>query len=273
MRALTSTHCFRPGYSAESLAHLRRCEGIGDWLLLPHVEPGDDEVRALIEGIDFAECAPTWNPRVYGVNVNTALALEDACGRGADFILHVEDDVLLAPDALHFFAWAAERYAQDASVWAVTGYHREPEFPGTLRWWHARRRCWFSPWGWGTWPSRWRALAAHLRLLAPLTWDCQVNQIVIDHRLAEVYPILSRAQNIGWASSIHPDEYPPEFYKEHHTLQYWAGDVVVLPRRFREVDVPQSDADWRARIVADHRQAQANDRAQEATRQRAIRTH
>jgi len=47
---LTLTATSRPEYLCEVLESLRRCDGIESAVLLPHVEPGNDEVRALIHG-------------------------------------------------------------------------------------------------------------------------------------------------------------------------------------------------------------------------------
>src|SRR4051794_8309684 len=116
----------RPDYTRRVLEALRACDGIGDYLVLPHVEPGDDEGRALVEGIDFAECLPTFNRERLGVNLNTENALLDGFSFG-DFSIHVEDDIVLAPDALRYYEWCGARYAADPSVFSVTSYHRRAE--------------------------------------------------------------------------------------------------------------------------------------------------
>ena len=42
---ITMCHFNRPDYSRQVIEALRVCEGIGDYLILPHVEPGNDAVR------------------------------------------------------------------------------------------------------------------------------------------------------------------------------------------------------------------------------------
>ena len=37
---ITMCHYNRPDYSRQVLEALRACEGVGDYLILPHVEPG-----------------------------------------------------------------------------------------------------------------------------------------------------------------------------------------------------------------------------------------
>ncbi len=101
-KVITMCHCLRPDYSRRVLHALGECVGIADYLILPHVEPASEEVRAEIEAIDFAECLPTFNASRLGVNRNTENALLDGFAFG-DFVIHVEDDIVLAPDALLFY--------------------------------------------------------------------------------------------------------------------------------------------------------------------------
>ena len=45
--------------------------------------------------IDFAACIPTFNAERFGVDLNTELALADGFHH-ADFVIHIEDDVVCA---------------------------------------------------------------------------------------------------------------------------------------------------------------------------------
>jgi len=44
LRVITMTAYRRPAYTREVFAALAQCDGVGDWLLLPNVEPGHEEV-------------------------------------------------------------------------------------------------------------------------------------------------------------------------------------------------------------------------------------
>ena len=44
--ATTMTAYRRPAYTGEVLTALTQCDGIADWILLPNVEPGHEEVIA-----------------------------------------------------------------------------------------------------------------------------------------------------------------------------------------------------------------------------------
>lgn len=55
MKVITMTAYRRPEYTREVLEALAQCDGIGDWTLLPNVEPGNAEVIAASR--DFHACA------------------------------------------------------------------------------------------------------------------------------------------------------------------------------------------------------------------------
>jgi len=238
MLAITLTAGDRPAYLREVLDALRLCDGIADTILLPHVEPGNDEVRALIEAIDFAPCEPTWNQERLGVNRNTHDALADGFSR-APFVLHLEDDTVPARDCLTYFRYVGKRYAADSSVFTATAYNRLGSLPPRNTWHAIQRRVWLHPWAWATWRNRWESMAASaLWHATDLTWDCRVNEIVKRTGLHEVYPVLSRVQNIGLTSSVYSNAPPPSWYKKMHYLKHWAGCVSVPHGEFAELRRP-----------------------------------
>ena len=102
------TCCFwrRPKYTQRVLDALRQCPGIHEYTLLIQ-QDGDDgrgdigqsEVRRVCERINFAPCQIVSESEYLGCNQNTRRAL--AAGfRHGDYVIHIEDDVQLAPDAL-----------------------------------------------------------------------------------------------------------------------------------------------------------------------------
>ncbi len=223
---ITMCHFNRPEYSRQVIESLRACDGIEESLLLPHIEPGNDAVRAMIEEIDFAECIPTFNAERFGVDLNTELALADGFRR-AGFVIHIEDDVLCAPDLLRYFEWCCERFADDSSVFSITAYNRGDGLP-TRAWHQVDRRHWFHPLACGTWKNRWQSFRGRLHS-AEQGWDAFLNWTYCAHEqpgaMVEVYPELSRAQHIGVVSSLHA--HSPEWYRDHHHVPHWAGDYDV----------------------------------------------
>jgi hypothetical protein len=225
---ITATHYNRADYTAASLAALAKCEGIGDCLYVARVEHSCDAVIAAVRAIDFCEVDLVINPQRLGCNANTIAAIEAGFDR-SEFVIHVEDDVLLAPDALAYFWWARAAYCGDPRVATVAAYNRDKQSPHPALHHHVHRRVWFHPWGWGTWRDRWRNTLADAAVgvgSGRLTWDTALGHRVVDAKLSEVYPVLSRSQNIGVRSSIHPPGgfFTPAWHREHQHCPHWAGD-------------------------------------------------
>jgi hypothetical protein len=229
----------RPAYAAQTIEALRQCEGVEDYLFLPHVEPGPhaSEIADLLDGEGFFEMWPIFNRTRLGFNGNATQALNFGFTFApTDRVIMVEEDVLLAPDALRYFEWALGRYEADPRVFSVTAYHRSETAPDAVRWHDVRRRRWFHPWGYALWRDRWEALRGHVNGRESL--DTTATRLLLSGTLGtfreEVYPELSRSQNIGRESTSELSP-PPEWFDAHHRVKHWAGDVAVPWGEWREV--------------------------------------
>ncbi len=233
---LTMCHFDRPDYTRRSLEALRHCRGIGDCLLLLHVEPGNPDVLRLCADVHFCRREIVVNEARLTADPNTIRAWDHAFAHG-DWLVHVEDDVCLAPDALEYFAWARDAYRTDPSVLAVTAYSRDGGASHAVS-----RRRWLSPWGLGLWRDRWERFRSDVVRITgtdPRTltrarlgrpgYDGALLYLALHHDLCEVYPSLGRAQNIGAESSIHDRAW----YADHHArivhCPEWAGDGRAIP--------------------------------------------
>ena len=218
----------RPQYAAQAIEGLRRCRGIGGCIILPHVDYVEgvaEEMRALVDAIDFAEVRPTFHTANIGPHANLRRAWRAGFDLG-EYVALVEEDIVYAADALEYHQWARERFRGDSSVYSVTCYNRRPDpCPGDLHH-QCRKRVWYHPWGVGTWRDRWYSLPAIDDACSNPGWDLHQHQQAVDVRgLSEVYPELSRCQNIGIFTSVQSDPtLTPEWYARNHFLQHWAGN-------------------------------------------------
>ena len=140
-----------------------------------------------------------------GCNVNTRSAISAAFGTGADFVFHIEDDILLSPDAGQWVKWAAENFRDDPGIFTVStwrhasGWHGRSDIPPEQRL-QAKRQPFFCCWGWGTWRDRWDEILANWTPDTTdshdLSWDVVVGRTRGPSR-CEIAPMVSRAQNIG----------------------------------------------------------------------------
>lgn len=226
-KIITMCHYARPEYSRRALEALAKCDGIEEYRVLAHVDRcPDSDILALVGQVLASAAIPnlwiTTYPSRVGVNVNTAWALAHAFeDGGAEFVIHVEDDILLAPDALRFFEHCAVAYRDDPAVFSVTAYNRLQVCPDPDRWHDLQRREWYHGWGWGIWRDRWAECDV---AQAPGTWDVHIHRNVMHRprRRVEIHPTLSRSQNIGARSSLHT--FSEEWHAENHHVKHWAGD-------------------------------------------------
>jgi len=231
----------RPAYTAPMLAHLGACEGIGAYRLLAFIEPGCPAVADLFAAVDFCECQVTHNSERLGVNHNMYQAL--AAGFAvSDYVIHVEDDVLLAPDALVYFEHCRQVYAADPTVYTVTAYHQTVSLPEPSDWHSLIREAWFSPWGWATWRDRWLEAPRGLcHTWVPeayqFWWDSWVHKLLRRSR-DQVAPLLSRAQNIGAAGGAHVPS--ADWHARRQHIRYWAGDYTVPAGMFGEATAKEA---------------------------------
>jgi hypothetical protein len=129
--------------------------------LLARVDPSgkQDEQLELLDNV--AHCYPIVcvNDMVLGCPENTRLAVLKAFDFGQDeveenFVLHMEEDFLISPDALELAIWMRDRYASDPDVLAVALH--SPDLPASgeyLSVW--RESDWPRCQVWGTWIDRW----------------------------------------------------------------------------------------------------------------------
>jgi len=222
----------RPDYTKAVLTALHQCEGVNDYLLLPHVEPGNDEVVSLAESIDFAEAQVTVNPERLGIGRNTYLAWQQAF-RKADFIIHIEDDTVPSPDCLRYMEHCCPAYRRDQRTFSVSSYNRLRCHP---RLHHAIcRRPPYTCWLVGLWKDRWEWIRRRWNP-DPERYATYLTNQVRHYELDEIYPLLSRRQNIGAERGVHVPS--PEWHRANQHTEHWAGNYDLKPRKFREVRSP-----------------------------------
>lgn len=128
----------------------------------------------------------------------------------AQFVVHLEDDIIPAPDFLRYFAAAAEQYQGDENVWSVSAWMRTPADIGAAAVKQVYRQPWFTAQGgFGTWRDRWAEYAPAC-LLDPRGWDHSMNRARRDR--CEIVPRVSRTQNIGDRGEHVRD---PQWFHEH----------------------------------------------------------
>lgn len=234
----------RPRYLRETLESWSRVRGIGEHLMLFSCEPGCPEAVEVCRTAGFAPGMIAVNSQRLGVLANPWAALDRAfcisAGVPGDFVILAEDDMVVSPDVLEWFAWA-QCYQADPGVLAVTAYQRL-ERPGGLagsgdaEWDYHGAHFWV----WGTWRDRWENVLRDDWDFTytengggPLQrgWDWRIrNLYILGRGMRVIAPSLSRVQHIGKYGGTHctPDQF------EGLLSACYAGDDVP-PQDYREV--------------------------------------
>lgn len=210
----------RPKYSREVIESLRRQKSIGQYWLFIGID-GDypDEVIAMARKIDFCKTTILAHNQHVGCNNNTRFTLATAF-EYFDYVVHLEDDTPLGPDALTYFEWA-RNFGNDERIFTVSAWrHPNGWQPET------GKPCppdenskvslgnFYTCWSWATWRNRWFEMRHGWTQSDDhtLSWCRSVSTIRGDRW--EMQPMISRANNIGEEMGNH---------RGACYLPYWAG--------------------------------------------------
>lgn len=197
MISLTVSAYNRPEMLSQSLASLSRCVGISSARVFVLCDRSDSTDECLRISNEFGfECFASDTRLGCNKNIKTCLYAGLNLMR-EDFHVHIEDDIVLCRDAIQWFSWARDTYRRDRSIFTVAGYHRA----GNGRIDECSRRRWFSSWGWGTWADRLEEIVGSINEESPVSWDIQAQEA--RKTRFEVFPTVSRAQNIGGTGGEH----------------------------------------------------------------------
>lgn len=206
MKVITSTHYNRPSHTSELLDSLHNCIGIEDYFVIFCVEPGCDEVINLIQRDTSLNKKIVINDKLLGLWVNKKHALEQgfAC---SDYVIHLEDDLLLSRDALKFFEWCNATFKTQQAIFSATAFSNQtpessfrrnlcPHCSSQCGYYQVRRRRdGPSPLAWATWKDRWLEYKDE--------WSGEdVRLHVCRKDRFEVFPVLSRATHTGIDNGI-----------------------------------------------------------------------
>lgn len=232
-KAILLTTFNRPHYLEEVLRSWQTVRGVADWHFHVLVEPSpqQDEILALLERyqLDWESIHIEVNPQVYGVLHNPWVGFERLFREERfDFVVRIEDDLVVSDDILEYFSHHAERWQSHDLVYAVLGFTPEDGSQESFR---SIDR--FNPWVWGTWSRHW------FKRIGP-TWDHDYstyngfpgNQSGWDWNLDtrifpsdgvhSIIPTASRVQNIGkfGVHAVGDVEIGGGFVKDRQPVEY-----------------------------------------------------
>lgn len=228
----------RPQYLRRTLKSWAAVDGVHELRSITiALEPSErkDEMLEIVEhaqktyGLDNIEVIH--NETQLGVLVNPVVSGSAILQNDPDteFLICMDEDMLLSDDVLRYFEWAANKFEDDKTIFGVCAHTAEN---GTEDADQSAVQLLprFRTWVWGTWPDRWFNVAVP-------TWDKDYSsgepsgydwnldlRVVPELGLKCVFPVASRSQNTGQYGGVHAS--PAEFWSTlDPSFRYERGKV------------------------------------------------
>lgn len=246
-KIITSTHYNRPFCTQSMIDRLYKCKGIEGYKVLFFVEPGNQQVIDIINNCSLNK-EVVINDKVLGLWVNKKKCVSYGFTQ-SDYIIHLEDDILLGSDALIYFEWGNETFRDNKEICSITAYnHIDDEsykiFNDLVQIDNkVSIRSWYHSSSWAMWKDRFDILISE-------NWsgrDYHLLEILcINRKMCEIYPHLPRCRNIGHLDCdnneiVKLDENTTkgrdvEYYKKMYFTAKWSEDMVIEKDFFEVID-------------------------------------
>lgn len=209
-KAVAFTAYNRVGYLARVLNSWKTVRGLDDWFFYFSVDPSprSDAIVNLFtqfaHDMGLSKYQIVVNDRKKGVLHHPWVVFDHLFSNGFDFVVRVEDDLLVSDDFLEYMEWSRTEFRDEKDIAAVVGYISDVN-GGTNE---VIIRPKFSPWNWGIWKDRWETYIRDTwdhdystfngRPGLQSGWDWNLDTRVLPSLGKScVYPAHSRVQNIG----------------------------------------------------------------------------
>lgn len=205
----------RPDRVRRLLETLRACKPEG-YTLVVSAEPGFQDVLDVISSIDFMPFRVSINRERLGLNGNIKNSLFMAMDAGSDFNIALEDDIVLAPDAVAMADWFSGYELRDEyaclGLFAAKSSTKNPlETCETQD---------FRSWGWCFTKQAWDSYVfpglhfepgCHASKYSHL-WDFKLQGYFIQYGVKTLHPLLTRSNHEGCDDGT--NELDPELVKQ-----------------------------------------------------------
>lgn len=195
---------------------------------------------------DSCETRLVVNENRMGLNRNTHEAVFRSFKLRADVMVHLEDDTVPSPDALRYFEWAVRevlvpdvKSVDGHQILLASGYNKPRREPRPDQSNQCDTRPIWTPWGWAVDRTRLTWLIVNWCFRNRKCFTCQFRSQYRRTR-REVYPVLSRVQNIGY--EMGENNRTPEWYRANHRTPWvsegnLAGDFHLCPQSNSDSDL------------------------------------
>lgn len=202
-KALLLTAYDRVEYLEQTLQSWQQVRDFENWALHVMLEPSpvQEQMIDILYKYAHDKTFISINPRKYGVLHAPWVGFERLF-RTYDFVVRIEDDLIVSTDILEYFDFCSELTLPD-NVVTVHGYT-----PKSLSEYSVHPEQRFDPWVWGTWRKPWQEIIGpswdhdystyNIMPGYQSGWDWNLNTRIFPKLdLFGLYPGQSRVQNIG----------------------------------------------------------------------------
>ena len=193
--AMALTAFNRPSYLREVLYTLANNTGLADYTLHVGLEPANSEVIAVCDAIQFMPTVIHRNPHSLGVAHNpyaTLKAIFDTTD--VPGVLYLEDDVILAPDAVRLASWYFEHPEKDNYL-CLNLYNHDSRADADPEVVYPDVR--FSALALAVTRYNWRTYFEPNWYRDGAGWDHSVTGLIAEKQLRILLPAISRSHHIG----------------------------------------------------------------------------
>ena len=247
MKTITISLYNRPEYTQQVLNALLKCDGIDEYNITIRAEPESDdktkEVINIARSFKHKNAQLIINHKRLRCSGNIFSCMNHAfIQTSTRFNIHFEDDIVPSKDCLRYYEWCDKYFYDQKNIGVVTSYQKnrtilKEDIPNVSQF--VSKTLWFTPWGWATWRDRWTNIIGPQlydlitnRSIAYASWDKHVHDILTKEKLSQVFPFVSRTQNIGALNGVHCPG--PEFHKKRQWTHLFADDCNVFEKDFVE---------------------------------------
>jgi hypothetical protein len=198
MKTITLVAYNRLEYLIQMIGSLKvnRLDG---YTLFIGVEPDDRSVVEYCRALDFMAINLVVNQERLGVAWNPLATISRAFEAGSEFNVALEDDIVLAPDALELASWFLALPENNYFSLGLFNYRSSLEVPAEIE-----ESDHFTPLGWCVTARVWNELIKPNWMADPRGWDFSINKILEDNKQFKILqPKLARANHIGREGGEH----------------------------------------------------------------------
>lgn len=219
----------RPQFLLPVLEALKKCSGLTEFKIVTSEEPDCPETSKLLEdmlpkmGVNSVRC---YNWERLGCAKNVEAAINRGFHFDTDIVVVVEDDVVLARDALQWMRWAARLYQDETRIMAAAAWSHQVEgyIPTTEDLSVTMLDSQFIAWGYAVTRERFQEYrwVFDESVRDKWAWDMKLTMYMPGNLCMVVHPRVSRAQNIGCEGTGVNNR---KFWEDNHRVHNFVSDV------------------------------------------------